>query len=440
MQARNDDSTRILRLAAWVWVAYLVAMAVLDFFLYSQGPFPANTLKQTLQLQNLKPVPGLGRPIITLMPVYIYYLANGILAGSFLLLVYWDWVQKQLGRFFYPLLIIAISATPIIINVLIVPRFPNGPLANSEGMALRQLPVLFLGLALVAWQYKLSHVILYSIATTGLELGLIFASKIPDQSVYVLTFVAIVRTISFFALGIFISLIVTRLREQQESLRQANANLTHYASTLEQLTISRERNRMSRELHDTVVHSLSGLSVQMETAKAYLDVDPLTSKKLLESSLQATRNGLQETRRAIKALRASPLEDLGLVGSLKKLIETATDRANLVVDVSLPGQEIHLSPDMEQGIYRIAQEAVENVVQHASAQHLAVKLTVDENEIRLMIQDDGIGFSREKRSASGHFGLAGMHERAQFAGGELSINSKPSSGTTVLLVIKGSLS
>lgn len=439
MHVRSDDSTRILRLASWIWVGYLVAMAVLDFFLYSQGPFPANTFNQSLLTQNLKPVPGLGRPIFALMPVYIYYLANGILAGFFLILVYWDWVKKRLDRFYYPILMIAISVTPIMINVLVVPRFPNGPLSNSEGMALRQLPVLFLGLALVAWQYKLPHVIFYSIATTGLELGLIFASKIPDQGVYVLSLVAIVRTISFFALGVFISLIVSRLREQQESLRQANANITHYASTLEQLTISRERNRMSRELHDTVVHSLSGLSVQLETAKAYLEVDPLTSKKLLDSSLEATRTGLQETRRAIKDLRASPLEDLGLVGSLKKLIETAKDRANLVVDVSLPGQEVHLSPDVEQDIYRIAQEAIENVVQHANAQHLMVKLIEVENEVRLMIRDDGIGFSHENRSTSGHFGLAGMRERAQFAGGELSIISKPSAGTTILLAIKGSL-
>lgn len=438
MQTHSDDSTRILRLAGWVWVAYLAAMATLDFFMYSRGPFSANLPNQSFLLQNLRPNPGLVRPANALMPVYIYYLANGLFAGSFLIILFWDWVKIRLGRFFYPVLIIAISATPIIINVLIVPRFPNGPLANSEGMALRQLPVLFLGLALVAWQYRLPHVILYSIATTGLELGLIFASKIPDQGVYVLTFVAIVRTISFFALGVFISLIVTRLREQHESLSLANADLAHYASTLEQLTISRERNRMSRELHDTVVHSLSGLSVQLETAKAYLEVDPVTSKNLLESSLEATRTGLQETRRAIKALRASPLEDLGLVGSLRKLIETTKDRANLAVDVLLPGQEVHLAPDVEQGIYRIAQEAVENVVQHASAQQLIFKFTVDEKIIRLMIQDDGIGFSHGDKTVSGHFGLAGMHERAQFAGGELSINSKPSTGTTVLLGIKRS--
>jgi signal transduction histidine kinase len=162
---------------------------------------------------------------------------------------------EQFGRAFYPLLLLTISAAPILINVLIVPRFPTGPLGNAEGMALRQLPVLFIALALIARQYKLPHVLFFSIATTALELGLISAISI-DRTPIVLIFIATIRTISFIAIGIFISLLVTRLREQQEALQQANANLTHYASTLEQLTVSRERNRLARELHDTLAHSL----------------------------------------------------------------------------------------------------------------------------------------------------------------------------------------
>ncbi len=437
MQDRTQDSTRILRLAAWIWIGYLIAMAALDFILYAHGPFPASTVTQPPLLQNPHPLPPPLLQRFPLMPVFEYYAANGFLALFFLIVMYSDWIQKQLGRAFYPLLLIAISAIPIIINAVVVPRFPDGPLSNSEGMALRQLPVLFLGLALVAWEYQLTHVIFYSIATTALELGLISVVKIRDQGVIILTFVAIIRTISFIALGVFISLIVDRLRKQQESLRQANADLTHYASTLEQLTISRERNRLARELHDTLAHTLSGLSVQLETAKAYWDVNPETAKQLTAQSLDATRSGLDETRRALKALRASPLEDLGLLLALQKLAASAAERGNLTLELALPENIPSLSPDVEQSLYRVAQEAIENVIHHANAKKLSMQLKLQDGEITLVVQDDGLGADLLQDEQAGHFGLAGMRERAQLVGGALTISSQPNQGTSVLLTIKG---
>ena len=106
-----------------------------------------------------------------------------------------------------------------------------------------------------------------------------------------------------------------------QSLREANANLTHYASTLEQLTVSRERNRLARELHDTLAHSLTAISVSLETAKAYFDIDQAKSRELLDKSLDATRLGVDETRRALKALRSSSLEDMGLGLAIQRAAE-----------------------------------------------------------------------------------------------------------------------
>ena len=94
-------------------------------------------------------------------------------------------------------------------------------------------------------------------------------------------------------------------------MREANANLTHYASTLEQLTVSRERNRLARELHDTLAHSLTALSVSLETVKAYFDIDREKTREMIDISLKSTRKGVDETRRALKSLRSSDLEDLG---------------------------------------------------------------------------------------------------------------------------------
>jgi signal transduction histidine kinase len=433
MQARDRDSTRILRLAAWIWIGYLLALGIMDFILYTQAglPLPNPPINPPLR-PNLPLNPPPQNP--SFFPVYLYYTANGFVALSFLAFANWDWIREQLGQAFYPLLLVAISAAPIVINTLVVPRFPNGPLANAEGMALRQLPVLFLALALVAWQYQLPHVVFFSIATTGLEFALMASVTIRNQGLQVLVFIAIVRTISFIALGVFISLLVTRLREQQESLRQANASLTHYASTLEQLTVSRERNRLARELHDTLAHSLTALAVMLETAKAYFDVDPHKSRELLDRSLEATRAGADETRRALKSLRASALEDMGLELAIRRLAESAASRFHLDLELDLQNPMPSLSPDVEQAIHRIAQEAIENVSRHAQAKRLRVHLSHNGRGATLIIEDDGRGFD-PKETPSGHFGLVGMRERAELAGGRLTIESEKGKGTKVTLTI-----
>ncbi|MBK7317538.1 sensor histidine kinase [Candidatus Villigracilis affinis] len=439
MQAQND-STRILRVAAWIWIGYLIAMLMMDVVLYT--PFAQQAITQNPPLQQDIPgqlLPPLGNPQLQpqgarFWPVFLFYAANGAVAFVFLLFTYWKWPQDQLGGAFYPLLVLMISATPIIINTLVVPRFPQGPLSNAEGMALRQLPVLFVALALVAWEYQLPHVIFFSVATTALELGLIAFSVINSQSVYVFIFIAIIRTITFVATGIFLNLLVTRLREQQESLRQANANLSHYASTLEQLTVSRERNRLARELHDTLAHSLTAISVSLETAKAYFDIEPKKAQEFLDKSLEATRTGVDETRRALKALRSSTLEDMGLGPAIRQAAESAASRFHLDLELVLPNPMPSLSPDVEQTLYRIAQEAIENITHHSRANKFTIRLESN-GHTTLTIRDNGIGFDMRSKEPTGHFGLIGMRERAELAGGKLKIESEKGKGTKVVLTI-----
>lgn len=429
MQAGND-STRILRIAARIWIGYLIAMLLMDILLYmpqAQGLLAQNGPQNGPA--QLPPPPG-----PRLWPVFLFYAANGLVALAFLLFTHWKWIQTKLSGFFYPFLVLAISATPIIINTLIVPRFPQGPLSNAEGMALRQLPVLFVALALVAWEYQLAQVIFFSIATTVLELGLILLSPVDYQNSYVFFFIAIIRTITFVATGIFINMLVTRLREQSESLRQANANLGHYASTLEQLTVSRERNRLARELHDTLAHSLTALSVSLETVKAYFDIDQEKTRELIDRSLDATRQGVDETRRALKALRASSLEDMGLGLAIQRVAESAASRFNLNLTLDLQSSMPSLSPDVEQTIYRVAQESIENIVNHSHAKNFSVHLA-NNGHTTLIVQDDGMGFDSNAKGPTGHFGLVGMHERAELAGGMLKIESQKGKGTKVVLTI-----
>jgi signal transduction histidine kinase len=440
MQLPND-SARILRIAAWIWISFLLAMAMMDLVLYTRMSHPITQNLPLLQIAPGQQLPPLnqqsdqpaqsGNPFRS---VFFFYAANGLIASIFFIFARWNWIQKKLGGVFYPLMLLAISTTPIVINVLITPRFPPGPLANAEGMALRQLPVLFVALALVAWEYELLHVIMFSIATAILELGFIYFSPITSRNIFVFLFIAIIRTISFIAVGVFINLLVARLRRQRESLREANANLAHYASTLEQLTVSRERNRLARELHDTLAHSLTAISVSLETAKAYFDIDPAETRQLIDISLEATHVGVDETRRALKALRSSALEDMGLGLAVQRVAESAAARSHLNLTFDLKNPMPTLSPDVEQSIYRVAQEAIENIVNHSRAKNFSVHLESNDH-ITLIIQDDGMGFDMKSDASSGHFGLIGMRERAELAGGKLKIESEKGKGTKVVLTI-----
>jgi len=404
----SSETSRLLRIAAWIWPGYLAALLVMDALLYRRLP-PS---------------------------VQLYYLGNGLAALLFLALAHWEWMRKRLGQGFLPLMILLVSGTPILMQHLFVPRFPPGPLSNAEGMVLRQMPLLFIGLALTAWRYSLLHVFLFSLFTAALEIGVIGLKMSTRPTVLtVFFFVILVRTVSFIVIGVFISLLMSLLRAQGESLRQANARLTHYASALENLTVSRERNRMARELHDTLAHTLTGLSVTLETVKAYWDLDAEKARALLEQSLTATRRGLDETRRALKSLRASPLEDLGLALALRQLAESAAARAHLDLELVLPDPLPNLTPDVEQCLYRVAQEAVENVAHHASAKRLSLRLESEAGRWKLTVQDNGLGFDPHDKVSSGHFGLVGMRERAELIGGRLTIESQKGKGTKVVLEI-----
>jgi len=411
MERNSLKDIQIYRIAAWMWIGYLATLAIVDKIIYADLP---------------------SSPLAT------YSWANGLTAALFLGLSYWKWGQDRLTNA-YPIIMIAlITVAPILFHHLLLPKLPSGPLSNAEGITLRQWPIHFMGLVLVAWQYRLAPIIFFSLGTAVLDLGTIMVFKPTNPGTFtILAFITLIRTVSFLVIGIFIQYLMARLRAQQDSLQQANIQLRHHASTLENLTISRERNRMARELHDTLAHTLSALSVQLETVKAYWDVEPDNAQNLLDQSLTATRSGLDETRRALKALRASPLEDLGLVLGIQKLAESARDRANLKLELTLPMQPPILSPDLEQCIYRVTQEAIENVVHHANAQKLTVTLNFNWDGVFLMVQDNGLGFKPGKNNFPGHFGLSGMRERAQLVGGELTIDSYSQKGTTIQLAIKG---
>ncbi|MCB0163927.1 MAG: sensor histidine kinase [Anaerolineae bacterium] len=395
---------QLLRIAAGLWLGYLLVLAVIDW--------------------NITP------PIRQF--AYGYYVGNGLTALIILGLAFWERGQEWLGRAFLPFIIILMTVLPTVSKYLLTPESVPGPIISVGAFT-----VLLIALVLTAWQYSWRHVAFFCLGTALISVGVLMLAIGPwDRPFFFELFVIFIQTMSFAVVGYFINALMTQLRNQQDTLEQANTQLAHYASTLEHLTISRERNRMARELHDTLAHTLSALSVQLETVKAYWDVDSTAAQSMLDRSLDATRSGLQETRRALKSLRASPLDDLGLTLALTRMAESAAKRANLSLDLAVLDPIPSLSPDVEQCIYRVAQEAVANVTHHANAHNLKVQLTANGHGISLLVQDDGRGFKPQPTDPTEHFGLAGMRERAELVGGQLAIDSQPGRGTTIRLTIK----
>jgi signal transduction histidine kinase len=372
---------------------------------------------------------ALPRPGISVLAIVI---------GSAFLLVYLSWPQLQrwLGALYLPLALLVASLMPIVGQYLTFRNQPGLSPAQYGDYAWQETLLLIFPLLLVSWQYTfrwalffilgagIADFILTSLTTSQVELA---------SSLYMR--VLFTRMLSFLAVGYVVTRLMKAQRQQRQTLREANARLVDHAATLEQLTISRERNRLARELHDTLAHTLSGVAVQLEAVKSLWDADPEQTHALLEQSLIATRSGLTETRRALQALRATPLEDLGLALALRNLAETIAERSGLRLDLCIQENLDHLSASLEQGIYRVAQEALENTARHAMAGCVQVELVQHDESLILTITDDGCGFDLHTLDAESHFGLRGMQERAEALGGTLEVESRPRGGTTVRLQV-----
>jgi signal transduction histidine kinase len=215
----------------------------------------------------------------------------------------------------------------------------------------------------------------------------------------------------------------------------ANVRLSEHSQTLEQLATSRERNRLSRELHDTLAHTLSGQAVNLEAIKLMIPSNQAEVHKMLDHSLSNTRAGLAETRRALKALRSQQLEDLGLCMVIKNLAKDASSRGDFNLVLNIPDHLSELTPDIEQSIYRIAQESLENILRHANARNVELIIESDNHHLLFMITDDGEGFDLQNIDLDNKLGIQGMRERVELIRGEFSILSNQGEGTTVRLSI-----
>ncbi|MCI0395618.1 MAG: GAF domain-containing sensor histidine kinase, partial [Chloroflexi bacterium] len=203
-----------------------------------------------------------------------------------------------------------------------------------------------------------------------------------------------------------------------------------------QLGAVQERNRLAREIHDTLAQGLSAVTLQLESADALLEagLDPTRARQAVRQALALTRANLEEARRSVLDLRAAPLEGRSLAEALELLARLEAARGGFKVTVEVTGGSRPLPVRLEAGLYRIAQEALANVVQHAAAGRVHVQLLTTPAEIRLIIEDDGRGFD-PSQVARHRYGLVGLSERARLLGGRLRLESSPGEGTRLEVTV-----
>jgi signal transduction histidine kinase len=197
------------------------------------------------------------------------------------------------------------------------------------------------------------------------------------------------------------------------------------------LAILEERNRLARELHDSVTQSLYGLVVFAGAGQEVLEVGGVDqAQRHLDRIEDAAQQALKEMRLLVYELRPPALKDEGLVGALRQRLDAVEGRAEIAIDLQVDGL-VDLPASIEEGLFRIAQEALNNALKHAAASLVTVRIGEIDGRVELEVKDDGVGFVLDAVRDKGGLGLASMRERAEQLGGQLQVQSAPGKGTTV---------
>ncbi|HEU5347985.1 MAG TPA: sensor histidine kinase, partial [Ktedonobacterales bacterium] len=224
----------------------------------------------------------------------------------------------------------------------------------------------------------------------------------------------------------------TRAEALVAQLEVAQGQLRAHADQVEELAISRERNRMAREIHDTLGHYLTILAVQLETALKLEEHNDLRLHEELVEARRVAAECLAEVRQSVSALRPTDLTRLTLTEALARLareFESVLPETEIVLDAE--GDVDMLAPELRVTLYRCAQEALTNVRKHAQATKVLVRLRVDNGQAELTILDNGQHTAEDTRETLSGFGLQGIRERIALVGGSVSAGAEPGGGWRV---------
>jgi PAS domain S-box-containing protein len=240
----------------------------------------------------------------------------------------------------------------------------------------------------------------------------------------------------------FIGIGFTKKREFQPEEIDLSRALAHQAMLAMQLmrlsrksqqaAVTAERNRMARDIHDTLAQGFTGVIAQLQAAKGATRLADASAH--IERAENLARSSLGEARRSVRALRPRSLREATLSMALENMLSAVAHDSGLKADFVIQGEQRPIPPDWEEGLLRVAQESLTNTIRHAQAQNFRVRLSFEIQQIQLKLVDDGRGFNPGAEHEG--FGLIGMKERVDWMGGEFVIHSQPEHGTETVITLQ----
>ncbi len=226
-----------------------------------------------------------------------------------------------------------------------------------------------------------------------------------------------------------------RLQAALHDLRESHDQLAASTAQVAELSAAAERNRLARDIHDSLGHFLTAIAVQLEKAEAFRDRDQTAASQAVADARSLARQALQDVRGSVRALRGDELS-----ASLSAMLAELARQASMgepQVTLTITGDEAAVAASARTVVFRAAQEALTNARKHSGAHQVSMSVTFGDCEVRLIVSDDGCGFDPLPHAAQAQhgLGLAGMRERAALAGGRTEVDSRPGAGTTVTVTI-----
>ncbi len=330
-----------------------------------------------------------------------------------------EWIQqsKRTQGLIHPALHLAL--------VTILSGIPLQLSNPNYGQLLLLIPILFAELTFARWIPYL---------TVSVVFGFRFLRAAFGESPNFISTVDVQALLIFSVLILLIWLMACLIKSEWSNrlnLQTLNNELKETSAQLAQMAVINERNRLARDIHDSVGHHLAAVSIQLEMADRLHERDPQASKAAIHQAQSAAHGALQDVRQSVSALRHAD-DSFELLPAVELLVSRiATDQ--LAINYQLDGDETLYSQPVRLAFFRAVQEGLTNVYKHAAASHINLWLQFLPNQARLRIVDDGIGF--DTRGDANGTGLKGIQERVEALGGTVLIESRPNEGTILDIVL-----
>lgn len=330
------------------------------------------------------------------------------------------WIAVALEVLLATVVLMAINMSYSGILLLIVIDLMTGIQAREKKMALLAISLIlyiFADYNIVSLQVRMvsfqQYLYGYSTAVQNLLLGIRSAVTSANLILFLLYVLLLMRTQQKETQRV--RMLSERVKQTNEKLKQMNTQLLDYAKKTEKITEMRERNRLAREIHDTIGHALTGISAGIDACMTMIDISPESTKEQLARISVAARQGIKDVRRSVSKLRPDVLENQPLEDALRQLVQETGIATRTSISYENEAGPLHFSPDEEDTVYRVVQESITNAIRHGKAKKIYVLLTREDKWLTLAIRDTGKGCSQIQKG----FGLQHMEERVALLGGNI---------------------